>query len=113
MEHLTKILIAMSLTILIIIGSLFLLSYISFLYVHGYEKFVIAEKLNEKPENYMNISDQQMTVFPHLKEAINNSGEYVSIPEEEWRQLKNLLESQNTMFIEYQSEYYDITFKQP
>jgi hypothetical protein len=81
-------------------------------------KGITAEKLNEKPDIYVNISEQQMGRFPHLKASIssivgsNRFGELVQTPLEEWNELNYFLEGQATNFIAYQDNYYEVTLVQ-
>jgi len=40
----------------------------------GGDGAISVEKLDEEPDNFINMSEQ-MEQFPHLKEAINSTGE--------------------------------------
>ena len=68
-------------------------------------------KLNEEVDNFVNMTEEQMKYFPHLKEAIlTNKTEYVSIPSGELCKLLGILGYFNTDYICYQDEYYEIGF---
>ena len=58
------------------------------------------------------MSEQQIEQFPHLKKAINASGETIEIPFEEYRAIYDFFHDQgiNLLFIEYQNVYYELTF---
>ncbi len=68
-----------------------------------------AEKLEEEPNSYVNISENQMQQFPHLKEAILNNGT-AETPYEELDEVRNFLDDKDTRNIKYQNEYYKIRF---
>lgn len=101
-----KIAIITSLVIVITIAAIFIVT-TSFEGTKG----ILAEKLDEEPISYMNMSEDQFKKFPHLKEAINTTGEYIETPVDEWNELLNLLKTQdNTFIIKYKNEYYKIHF---
>ncbi len=66
---------------------------------------IYAEKMNEKPEKFINISEQQMEQFPHLKLAINQTDSHIEPPTDEWNELRDFL-GETYAYIHYQSEYY-------
>jgi len=67
-------------------------------------------RISEEPTNYVNMTEQQMQHFPHLKEAILTNTS-IETPREEFYEFKDFLESKNTEFIQYQNEYYEIGFR--
>ena len=68
-----------------------------------------AKKLEVIPDNFVNISEQQMVEFPHLKEAVTT--QYViDTPKEVFDALTDLLDTTATGFIRYKDEYYEIAF---
>ena len=69
----------------------------------GPTQYIDAEKVYEIPDNYVEISDEQMNDFPHLKEAIN-TGDGVETPKEEFSNLFDLLDAKDTKFIKYNDE---------
>ena len=66
-------------------------------------------KLETDPKNSMNMTEQRMEKFPHLKEAILIE-EFVEMPVDEFYKLKGILEFFSINVISYQYEYYEITF---
>ncbi len=70
---------------------------------------ICANKLDEIPDNFVNMSEQHMDEFPHLKEVVI-SQECVDTPKEEFDALKDLLDTEDTDFIKYNNEYYEIVF---
>jgi len=71
---------------------------------------ISVHKISGEHQNSVNMTEEQINNFPHLKEAIltNNSGG--DIPKDEWSELKGVLEFFDTEIIQYQNEYYEITF---
>jgi hypothetical protein len=66
---------------------------------------------NEEVENFVNMTEEQMKYFPHLKEAIlTNKTEYISTPSGELCELIGILRYFNTDYICYQDKYYEIGF---
>jgi len=66
-------------------------------------------RISEEPINYVNMTEEQMNNFPHLKEAILTN-KSVETPQEEMNRLRGVLEYYNTDYISYQNEYYEIGF---
>ena len=73
----------------------------------GPTQYIRVDKYDEEPDNYINMSENQIGAFPHLKEAILNN-ESVVTPQEEFYKLSNYLRAEETKFIKYQNEYYEI-----
>lgn len=69
-----------------------------------------AEYVDEEPNNYINITEEQMKKFPHVKEAILKQGSHIDTPYDEFLEFNNLLDDEETEFIKYQNEYYKIDF---
>ena len=111
MKEITKILIAFALGILICLGTI--LIFLSMCFSFEMEALGIwAKKSNEIPDTYVNMSEQQMAGFPHLKEAIL-LGNITKTPKEEYDCLHAFLEEHDTWHIKYQGEYYLVTFVTP
>ena len=72
-------------------------------------QYIDAEKLYEIPDDYVELSEEQMNDFPHLKEAIN-IGDGVETPKAEFNTLFELLYAEDTKNIKYNDEYYEIGF---
>ena len=68
-----------------------------------------VHSISEEPTNYVNMTEEQMNNFPHLKEAILTN-KYVEAPHEEMNRLRGILEFFDTEIIKYQNEYYDVGF---
>ena len=71
------------------------------------ERGIMAKKLDEKPENFITVSEEQMINFPHLKEAIF-SDKIVITPLKEYKEIDNFLKE--TRNIKYLNEFYEIFF---
>ena len=72
---------------------------------------ISPEKLNGKPNNFVNMTEEQMQNFPHLKEAIlMNKSIDTSGYSNEMAELRGVLEYFDTYIICYQNEYYKIYF---
>ena len=71
------------------------------------ENGVMAVELDEMPEEFITMSEEQMDNFPHLKEAIS-SGKIVTTPLEEYKEISNLLEDIRN--IQYMDKFYKIMF---
>ena len=68
-----------------------------------------VHRISEGPTNYVNMTEEQMNNFPHLKEAILTN-KSVETPQEEMNRLRGILEFFDTEIIKYQNEYYDVGF---
>ena len=68
-----------------------------------------VHRISEEPTNYVNMTEEQMNNFPHLKEAILTN-KSVETPQEEMNRLRGILEFFDTEIIKYQNEYYDVGF---
>jgi hypothetical protein len=70
---------------------------------------ISAEKLDEEPDSYINISEFQMQQFPYLKEAILNNHKYIDISTEELYEIEDFLGDKGTINIKYLNQYYEIS----
>ena len=95
---------------LIIFAIIILFIYIGLSGCNGFYIGVTAKRLDREPDNFVNITEEQMQNFPHLKEAIllNKTIEITDSNEE--TKLRGVLEYFDTYFICYQNEYYEIYF---
>lgn len=71
------------------------------------DQFIDAEILDEEPDEYINITEEQMNDFPHLKEAIQ-SDTYVKTPRDEYLALDNFLSEIRN--IKYDNKFYKVGF---
>jgi hypothetical protein len=69
-----------------------------------------VQKISEEHRNCLNMTEEQMDHFPHLKEAILTNSSGGDIPKAEFDELHSLVWSYDTNIIRYQNEYYEITF---
>jgi hypothetical protein len=69
-----------------------------------------VEKISGEHPNSVNMTEKQMNNFPHLKETILTNTSGGDIPKDEWDELKGILLFFDTDIIQYQNEYYEITF---
>jgi nitrate reductase cytochrome c-type subunit len=70
---------------------------------------ISVHKISGEHQNSVNMTEEQMNNFPHLKEAILTN-KMVETPPAEMNQLRGILEFFNTEIIQYQNEYYEIGF---
>jgi len=68
-----------------------------------------VDKISGEYQNSVNMTEDQMNKFPHLKEAILTN-KYVETPWDEQNQLRGILEFFDTEIIQYQNEYYEVGF---
>jgi hypothetical protein len=71
----------------------------------GDEGTILAENLDEIPDDFINLTEEQLERFPHLQQAINLTGEHVGTPSDEWYELKEFFKD-SFKYIEYKGEYY-------
>lgn len=70
---------------------------------------IMIWKLDKTPSTFINMSEEQMKIFPLLKEAILTIDTVeVSSPSGEIEQLMGVLRYFDTDIIKYQNEYYEI-----
>lgn len=76
------------------------------------EQSIHIRKLNGELGNFVNMTEEQMEHFPHLKEAILTNKKYVDITDydDEEDELRGVLDYFDTNYICYQNEYYEILF---
>lgn len=77
---------------------------IRFCFMDLTDNFTIVQNLDDVA---INISEQQMEQFPHLKESIINQTS-IDTPIKEFNELYELLEIKNINHIKYQNEYYEL-----
>ena len=70
----------------------------------------MAVKVDEEPDNYINMTEELMDNYPYIKKAIDSGGNYTQIPGEELDRVQELLENNDTDFIKYRNKYYEIGF---
>ena len=66
---------------------------------------IYAEKINDESKEFVNISEQQMEQFPHLKQALNQTDSYIEPPNDEWNEIREFF-GDTYAYIHYQNEYY-------
>jgi hypothetical protein len=71
---------------------------------------ISVHKISGEHPNSVNMTEEQINNFPHLKEVILTNKSGGDIPKDEWSELKGVLEFFDTEIIQYQNEYYEITF---
>jgi len=71
---------------------------------------IYVEKISGEHPNCLNMTEEQMNNFPHLKEAILTNSSGGDIPKAEFDELHSLVWSYDTNIIQYRNEYYEITF---
>ena len=88
---------------------LFLLTFL-FCGCMGWTMTIFVEKTDFEPDKFVNISEVKMENFSSLKKAIQSEKSYIGIPQEEYRELISLLDTDNTNYICYNNEYYSVGF---
>ena len=58
---------------------------------------------------YINITDQKLENYPTFKKAIKFQGERFDLPDEEYKKISLLLEEEDTRYIKYNNEYYEVS----
>lgn len=76
--------------------------------IFGPRYYIEAERVDEEPDLYINMTEELMDNYPHLKKAIGLGGNYTQIPQEELDRVEELLEKYDTYFIKYRDKYYEI-----
>jgi hypothetical protein len=98
-------------------GIVVLLVSVGFCGCYGPQQGIQALKLRGGYGNSVNMTEQQMNNYPHLKEAIlTNKTVYVGSPSQEMDRLRGIFEyfDPDDIFsdiIFYQNEYYEIRIK--
>ncbi len=94
---------------LIIVGIIVLLICIGLSGCFGPTTGIMIKKLNDHAGNFINMTEDQMKKFPHLKEAIlTNKTVEVTSPSQEINELQGILQYFDTDVICYRNEYYEI-----
>lgn len=73
------------------------------------EQGIGINKISGEHPNSVNMTEEQMNNFPHLKEAILTNHSVVT-PQEEMNRLRDFLKSYDTEIIQYRNEYYEVGF---
>jgi len=94
---------------LIIFGIIVLFILVGLSGCYGPTTGIMIKKLNNHVGNFINMTEDQMRKFPHLKEAIlKNKTVEVSSPSQEINELQGILQYFDTDVIFYRNEYYEI-----
>ena len=95
---------------IIVIGIIFLISILSISGCIRPTTGIGVKKLNRTPSKFINMTEEQMQLFPLLKEAVQtNKLVEVASPSDEIEQLYGIFRYFDTRFICYQNEYYEIS----
>lgn len=73
------------------------------------DRRIFAEKLSEIPEEYFEITEEEINSYPKLKLAIEKESR-IKINYEEERELSDLFEEKNTHNIKFGNDFYRIRF---
>jgi len=91
------------------VGIIIIVLTIWLIFVFRPENWIGVEKLKKEPNNFLNMTEEQMQNFPHLKEAIlTNKSVDVNSYQTEVSKLEGILEYFDTRNICYRDEYYEI-----
>jgi hypothetical protein len=66
---------------------------------------IYAERIFQKPQNYINLTQQEIEKYPHLIEALNTTDRHIETPSDEWYALKDFFGGY-FKYISYQDKYY-------
>jgi hypothetical protein len=69
-----------------------------------------AASVDEEPDAYINMTEQQMENYPYIKKAIELEGNPTEIPLGTLEEYDELFESNDTYFIKYRNEFYKVRF---
>jgi hypothetical protein len=103
----TKILIGFSLAMLAIC----LVFFLTLFHPPGSGEYVIANKLQDMPEKYVELSLTDLEKYPYVKQAIMNPGSDIKIPSDRYEEMSEFLKKLNeTNYVKVNNEYYEIWF---
>ncbi|MGV8076656.1 MAG: hypothetical protein ACP5N0_05110 [Methanosarcina sp.] len=103
----TKMLIGFSLAILAIC----LVFFLTLFHPPGSGEYVIANKLQDMPEKYVELSLTDLEKYPYVKQAIMNPGSDIKIPSDRYEEMSEFLKKLNeTNYVKVNNEYYEIWF---
>ena len=86
----------------------FLTLYIAFSGCISPKYFIHAYIIQQTPEKYIELNEEQIENYPHLKEAIDTNTS-IEIPYDEFKEIYDFLEEVN-FNIKYQDSYYKVQF---
>ena len=82
------------------------------IYSPGAGLYVYAEKIQNQPENYVEISLLELTRYPYVREAVMNPDKHIKIPiesqEEFLFEFKKIVRLNKTQNIKVDNEYFKI-----
>ena len=103
----TKLLIGFSFAILVIC----LVFLLTLFHPPGSGEYVIAYKLQDVPEKYVEFSSADLEKYPYVKKAIMNPGSDVKISSGRYEEASEFLKKLNeTNYVKVNNEYYEIRF---
>ena len=103
----TKLLIGFSLSILVIC----LVFFLTLFHPPGSGEYVIAYKLQDVPEKYVEFGLTDLEKYPYVKQAIMNPGNYIKIPSDHYEEASEFMKKlEETNYVKVNNEYYEIRF---
>lgn len=105
----TKLLIGFSLAILAICFVYFL----TIFHPSGSGEYVMANKLQDVPEKYVEFSFTDLEKYPYVKQAIMNPGNDIKVPSDRYEEVyefEKILNDNDTIYVKVNNEYYEILF---
>ena len=66
---------------------------------------IYAERIYEKPQNYINLTLENLEKYPHLREALNQTDRHTETPSDEWYSLRDFF-GDYFKNVSYQGNYY-------
>ncbi|MCD4843484.1 MAG: hypothetical protein K8R25_03250 [Methanosarcinales archaeon] len=92
-------------TIFLIFGVTFALAG----YNHDNSTGIRADLLQTAPDEFVVLTEQDLTEYPTIRDAITNHGE-VEVKSDEWERIRNFLEEKGSYTVKFGDEYYEIRF---
>ena len=103
----TKLLIGFSFAILVIC----LVFFLTLFHPPGSGEYVIAYKLQDVPEKYVELSSADLEKYPYVKQTIMNSESEVKVPSDRYKEASEFMKKlEETNCMKVSNEYYDIRF---
>lgn len=107
MKTRTKLLIGFFLAILAIC----LVFFLTLFHPPGSGEYILAGKLQDPPEKYVEFSSTDLEKYPYVKQAIMNPGNDIKIPSDHYEEISEVSKKlEETNYIKVNNEYYEIRF---
>jgi predicted PurR-regulated permease PerM len=71
----------------------------------------VTEAIIDETDKYINITDEQLQSYPHLKKAIESLGLSIDVPSKEYNAILDLFDDIVSTYFRYQNKFYGIGFR--